>query len=100
DDGIATPASFTLAAASLNRKVKPYLAAGIDIHGVWHLHPPGFTSLSFGDIEYVRKLFSNPKHRSLDRFVMPITAANRFYGFVITRDGKKLCIRNARLVLV
>jgi hypothetical protein len=100
DEGEATPVSFTLAAASLNRKVKPYLAAGLDIHGVWHLHPPGVTSLSFGDLEYARKLFANPKHQGLSRFVMPITASGHFYGFVLTRAGTVLGVRAARLVLV
>lgn len=100
EEGAATPMSFTLAAASLNRKVKPYLAAGIDIKGVWHLHPRGCRSLSHGDIAYAGKVFINPKNQALDRFVMPITADGRFHGYVLARDGAALCIRYAQLVLV
>lgn len=99
EEGRATPVSFTLAAASLNRQVKPYLAAGCDIKGIWHLHPPGVTSLSYGDITYVRNLFLNSKNSSLDRFLMPITAGGRFYGFVVTRSEDELTIRRARPVL-
>jgi proteasome lid subunit RPN8/RPN11 len=100
DEGEATPASFTLAAASLNRKVKPYLAAGLNIKGIWHLHPSGVTSLSAGDVWYARKLFSNPKHRGLERFAMPVTSGGRCYGFMLTLVGGIIGVRTARIVLV
>ena len=100
DEGEATPASFTLAAESLNRKVKPYLAAGLNIQGIWHLHPPGYTSLSDGDLAYALKLFRNPKHGGLCRFALPITTSSHCYPFVLTRQGHLLAVRAARLILV
>lgn len=99
ETGQATVVSFTLDAQTLNRRVKPFLAADLDIKGVWHLHPCGVTSLSGGDIAYAGKLFLNPKNAALDRLVMPLTVDGRFHGFVLTRSGGTLCVRRAQLVL-
>lgn len=100
NEGKATPVSFTLAAASLNRKVRPYLAADMDVKGIWHAHPKGVRSLSHGDVAYAGRIFLNPKNRALDRFIMPITTDGRFHGFVLARSGTALCVRHAQLVLV
>src|SRR5438132_1068810 len=77
----------------------PFLAAGLDIKGVWHLHPPGVTALSCGDIVYAARLFRNPKHAGLDSFAMPITADGHVHGFLVAREGDALRVRCARLVL-
>lgn len=99
DTGAATPVSFTLDHVQLNQKLKPFLACGLDVKGVVHLHPPGIHSLSFGDLVYARKVFGNPKNQNLDRFLMPLVVDRRMYGYVLIPDGAGLRVRPAKLLL-
>ena len=97
--GIGTPASFTLDARGLTKKLKPYVALGLDCHGVAHSHPSGITRLSYGDLCYAQKIFLNPKNTALGRFIMPLVTDGRLYPYVVSREGGRLTVRPARVVL-
>ena len=93
----ATPASFTLHAESLNRRLRRFNRCGMDAKGLVHSHPSGVTRPSAGDLNYVRTSLANPKNKDCLEFLMPIVCAGQFYPYIIFRDRGVL---RAELVLL
>lgn len=95
DTGSSTRESFTFDHVRLNEILRQHAALGVDAKGFWHSHPPGHTSLSDGDLAYVRKVFLNPKNDVAEVF-MPLFVDGTAHPFIVYPDGP----RAARIVLV
>lgn len=96
--GQSTATSFTLDHYVLNldiRRLKPELHCV----GIVHSHPPGITRPSYGDLQYLAKLFGKPKNDDCDFILFPIVANGRLYPFII--DASDSCrVVTADLLLV
>ena len=98
-NGRATPTSFTLDAAGLNRVLRRFKAARMNCKGLIHLHPRSVTRPSHGDLKYVAKSFANPSNDNASQFFLPIVCDEKLYPYVITRDAPG-CVLVAQLLLV
>ncbi|WP_198000919.1 Mov34/MPN/PAD-1 family protein [Gimesia fumaroli] len=99
ENGQATYSSFTLDAASLNRTLKHRKGVGLNCKGVVHVHPPGALHPSFGDLEYVAKLFANPKNTEATQVMLPIVADGRLYPYQIDASNPREVLI-PRLILI
>ena len=97
--GRATYSSFTLDAESLNRRLLNYQNVGMDCKGIVHVHPPGILRPSFGDLQYVAKLFANPKNEQTTQVMLPIACNGRLYPYLIDADDpQEILVPNLILV--
>lgn len=97
----ATATTFTLDDVGMNRVLKDYKACGIDAKGIVHSHPHGCRAPSNPDLEYVRRLFANPKNAETPEILLPIVCGGKFLPYVITReDGQKHSLKPAPAKLV
>ncbi|QDT40345.1 hypothetical protein Pan241w_04010 [Gimesia alba] len=99
ENGHATYSSFTLDAASLNRTLRHRKGVGLNCKGVVHVHPPGALHPSFGDLEYVAKLFANPKNTEATQVMLPIVADGRLYPYQIDASNPREVLV-PRLILI
>lgn len=97
--GKATPVSFTVDAASLNRILKKHVECGLDAKGMVHSHPRGCNFPSHGDLQYVRRAFANEKNHDLSEFFLPIVSGRELFAYVIL-VGDLGTIQVADLVLI
>ncbi len=98
----ATSNSFTLDHLGMNRVLKDYGACQIDAKGLVHSHPNGIHAPSLQDLEYVQRLFANPRNVGAAEILMPIICGGRFLPYVIPRDntfGRSCRPAPAKLVL-
>ena len=97
--GRATYSSFTLDAESLNRTLHRHKNVGLDCKGIVHVHPPGILRPSFGDLQYVAKLFANPKNEETTQVMLPIVCNGRLYPYLIDADNpREIVVPNLILV--
>ena len=82
---LTTASTFTLDHTGINNVLKEYGACKLDAKGLVHSHPDGCTAPSSPDLEYVQRLFANPKNGMADEIWMPIVCGGRFYPYVIHR---------------
>ena len=83
EKGSGTRSSFTLDAKSLNKILQRYKEVKLNCKGVVHAHPPGVLRPSVPDLQYVAKLFSNPKNKEATQVMLPIVCNGRFYPYLI-----------------
>ena len=96
--GDSRPASFTIDENYLNREIKKVREAGLSCVGIIHSHPPGCTRPSYGDLEFLRRIFGNPKNGG-GWFLFPIVCGQQLYPYLInTQDVRRFQL--AELVLV
>ncbi len=81
----ATRTSVTLDAERCNAVLAEYVPLGLDLKGIWHIHPSGITSLSLPDLDYVASLFDREKNAAATKFYMPIQCDGLTYPFVLSR---------------
>lgn len=95
----ATRTSVTLDAEHCNEVIGDYLQLGMDLKGIWHLHPSGVSSLSMPDLDYVASLFEREKNGAATKFYMPILCDGRTYPYVLSRHDP-YDVQPAAVVLV
>ena len=100
ETGHATATSFTLDAAAMNRSLVRHRRCGMNAKGLVHLHPPGVTWPSCGDVQYVAKSFANPRNKDAVQFLLPIVCEGRLYPYVILRGDDLIHVLVANLLLV
>lgn len=98
DSAKTTSVSYTLVCTRLAEPLRVRRLAGLTCVGVAHSHPPGYASPSFGDMQYVQKVFVNPKNVALTQFCLPIVCDGVLWPYVIFRDEPTIA-HMAQLIL-
>lgn len=100
ETGRATPTSFTLDADRMNGILARHRRCGMNAKGLVHLHPPGITWPSCGDVQYVAKSFANPRNKDAVQFLLPIVCEGRLYPYVLVRGDDMIHVLVAHLLVV
>jgi len=95
-DGRATPVSFELNAANLNRVLKERKPAGLTCKGIVHSHPAGISQPSCGDVVYFNRLFARPANADTQQIFVPIVCTGRLFPYVFAHGR----VFSADLILV
>ncbi len=83
ENGIGTPATFTIDADFVNRKIQQFKQVDMEMKGIAHSHPGYFNRLSGGDLAYLDRLLGNPKNRGTEMIFMPIICHDRMYPYIV-----------------
>lgn len=97
NEGMGTLVTFTINGDFVNRQIRRFKAAELDLKGIVHSHPPYFNQLSGGDLRYLRRLLGKPKNRGTEAIFMPIVCGNRFIPFLVDSE---INVTRPRLELV
>lgn len=84
ETGESSPLHFRFDDVALNAALRKYLGVQMEAKGFCHSHPRGCTRLSGGDLEYLRRIWANPKN-DCERILMPIVVGNKMYPYVVDR---------------
>jgi len=96
--GDSRPASFTIDADYLNGEIARVRDAGLTCVGIVHSHPDGICRPSYGDLEFLQRIFANPKNGG-GMFLFPIVCSGSLHPFVVdTRNVRRMLA--AQLVLI
>ena len=96
--GESRPASFTIDAARLNAEIRNASKCQLTAVGIVHSHPAHCTRPSYGDLVFLRSIFSIPKN-SGGMFFFPIVSGGVLYPYVVDTDNVDR-IQYAELVLI
>ncbi|MEZ5942899.1 MAG: Mov34/MPN/PAD-1 family protein [Planctomycetaceae bacterium] len=96
--GTGRTTSFTISPDHLNRIIDSVRSANITCVGLVHSHPPGICQASHGDMQFLHRIFSNPKNGG-GRFLFPIVCNGKLHPYIVdTSDVSRIVTADLLLV--